>query len=77
MPSRYPRKPVQVRIDESSQVRGTAGQSVQGHPTRYLDENGYRTLWILKAVHDAPIAVAGPSAQAELYAIADHLVLPH
>jgi hypothetical protein len=69
--------PVQVRIDESSQVRGTAGQSVQGHATRYLDENGYRTLWILKAVHDAPIAVAGSSAQAELYAIANHLVLPH
>jgi hypothetical protein len=69
--------PVQVRIDESSQVRGTAGQPVQGHATRYLDENGYRTLWILKAVHDAPIAVAGPSAQAELYAVADHLVLSH
>jgi hypothetical protein len=70
------RPPVQVRLDESSQVRGTAGQPVQGHATRYLDENGYRTLWILKAVHDAPIAVAGPSTQAELYAIADHLVLP-
>jgi hypothetical protein len=68
--------PVQVRSDESGQVRGTAGQPVQGHATRCLDENGYRTLWILKAVHDAPIAVAGPSAQAELYAIADHLVLP-
>ncbi|RSM46002.1 hypothetical protein DMA12_11980 [Amycolatopsis balhimycina DSM 5908] len=69
--------PVQVRIDEAGQVRGTAGQPVQGHATRYLDENGYRTLWILKAVHDAPIAVAGAGAQAELYAIADHLVLPH
>jgi hypothetical protein len=69
--------PVQVRSDEPSQVRGTAGQPVQGHATSYVDENGYRTLWILKAVHDAPIAVAGPSAQAELYAIADHLVLPH
>jgi len=69
--------PVQVQSEESSQVRGTAGQPVQGHETRYLDENGYRTLWILKAVHDAPIAVAGRSAQSELYAIADHLVLPH
>jgi hypothetical protein len=68
--------PVQVRIDEAGQVRGTAGKPVQGHATRYVDENGYRTLWILKAVHDAPIAVAGPGAQAELYAIADHLVLP-
>ncbi|OXM64022.1 hypothetical protein [Amycolatopsis vastitatis] len=69
--------PVQVRIGEAGQVRGTAGEPVQGHATRYLDENGYHTLWILKAVHDAPIAVAGHGAQAELYAIADHLVLPH
>lgn len=68
--------PIQVHSDEAGQVRGTAGQPVQGHETRYLDENGYRTLWILKAVNDAPIAVAGRSAQAELYAIADHLVLP-
>ena len=69
--------PIHVRIDEAGQVRGTAGQAVQGHATRYVDENGYRTLWILKAVNDAPIAVAGSSTQAELYAIADHLVLPH
>ncbi|MFJ1758672.1 hypothetical protein ACIOD2_00040 [Amycolatopsis sp. NPDC088138] len=70
------RPPVQVRTDEAARVRGAAGQSVQGHETRYLDEKGYRTLWVLKAVHDAPIAVVGSSAQAELYAIADHLVLP-
>jgi len=69
--------PVQVRSDEAGQVRGTPGQQVQGHATRYVDENGYRTLWILKAVHDAPIAIAGPGAKAELYAVADHLVLPH
>ncbi|MBE1496006.1 hypothetical protein H4696_003106 [Amycolatopsis lexingtonensis] len=69
--------PVQVRSDEAGQVRGTAGRPVQGHATRYVEEKGYRTLWILDAVHDAPIAVAGPSTQAELYAIADHVVLPH
>jgi hypothetical protein len=69
--------PIQVRIGEAGQVGGTEGQPVQGHATRYLDENGYHTLWILKAVHDAPIAVAGRGTQAELYAIADHLVLPH
>ncbi|MFJ9782790.1 hypothetical protein ACIRSS_24630 [Amycolatopsis sp. NPDC101161] len=68
--------PIQVRVDEADRVRGTAGKTVQGHATRFLDENGYHTLWILKAVHDAPIAVAGRGAQAELYAIADHLVLP-
>ncbi|MEV6823527.1 hypothetical protein [Amycolatopsis sp. NPDC051102] len=68
--------PIHVRTDESGQVRGTAGRPVQGHATRYLDEKGYHTLWILKAVHDAPIAVAGSGTQAELYAVADHLVLP-
>ncbi|WP_410593692.1 hypothetical protein [Amycolatopsis sp. lyj-23] len=68
--------PIQVRSGEADQVRGDAGQPVQGHATRYLDENGYRTLWILEAVHDAPIAIAGRGTQAELYAIAEHLVLP-
>ncbi|WP_103336559.1 hypothetical protein [Amycolatopsis sp. CA-126428] len=69
--------PIHVHVGEPSQVSGTEGPPVQGHATRYQDENGYRTLWILKAVHDAPIAVAGRGAQAELSAIADHLVLPH
>ena len=69
--------PLQVHIGDSSQVRGTPGEPVQGHATRYVDENGYHTLWILKAVNGEPVAVAGRSAQAELYAIADHLVLPH
>ena len=69
--------PLQVHIGDSSQVRGTPGEPVQGHATRYVDENGYRTVWILEAVHGAPIAVAGHSERAELYAIADHLVLPH
>ncbi|MGW5723156.1 hypothetical protein ACWEVP_43780 [Amycolatopsis sp. NPDC003865] len=68
--------PIQVRGDEAGQVRGTAGKPVQGHETRYLDEGGYGTLWILKAVHGEPIAVAGRGGQAELYAVADHLVLP-
>ncbi|GHG31998.1 MULTISPECIES: hypothetical protein [Amycolatopsis] len=66
---------VNVYSGEAVQVSGTAGQPVQGHATRYSDENGYRTLWILKALDEAPIAVAG-GTQAELYAIADHLVLP-
>lgn len=70
------RPAIQVHSAESAQVSGTAGQPVQGHATRYLDENGYRTVWILKAVHGAPIAVAGSRSQEELYAVADHLVLP-
>ncbi|MGV9361092.1 hypothetical protein [Amycolatopsis sp. NPDC003731] len=68
--------PIQVRSDEADRVRGTAGERVQGHETRYEEEKGYHTLWILKAVHGAPIAVAGPGPRAELYAIAEHLVLP-
>ncbi|MEQ0557944.1 hypothetical protein ABJI51_02590 [Amycolatopsis sp. NEAU-NG30] len=67
--------PIQARLGDPGQVHGTAGRPVQGHETRYQEENGYRTLWILKAVHDAPVAVAGSVAQTELYAIADHLVL--
>ncbi|WP_254896735.1 hypothetical protein [Amycolatopsis sp. Hca4] len=68
--------PIQVHTGEAGQVRGTAGRPVQRHATRYEDERGYGTLWILKAVQDTPIAVAGAGSQAELYAIAEHLVLP-
>ena len=56
--------------------RGEAGQPVQGHETRFIDEDGYRSLWILDAVGDSPIVVAGPIPAAELYAIANELVLP-
>ncbi|MDX8148772.1 hypothetical protein SK854_42115 [Lentzea sp. BCCO 10_0061] len=54
----------------------TPGQPVQGHATRYLDENGYRRLWILDAVGGAPVAIAGQVPQADLYDIANRLVLP-
>lgn len=56
---------------------GTPGQPLQGHATRYLDENGYRTLWVLDAVNGAPVTIAGPVPLTDLYDIANRLVLPH
>jgi hypothetical protein len=54
----------------------TPGRPVLGHETRYTDENGYRTLWVLDAVDDAPVTVAGRVPPADLYDIANRLVLP-
>ncbi|GAB3891757.1 hypothetical protein GCM10029964_065450 [Kibdelosporangium lantanae] len=50
---------------------------MQGHETRYTDENGYRRVWVLNAVKGDPIAIAGKVPQAELYDVANRLVLPH
>jgi hypothetical protein len=55
---------------------GTPGRAVQGHPTRYTDENGYLSLYVLDAVHGQPVRVAGRQPLDELYRIADGLVLP-
>lgn len=56
---------------------GTPGQPVQGHETRHLDENGYHRLWVLDAVGDTPVLVAGWVPLTDLYDIANRLVLPH
>jgi hypothetical protein len=55
---------------------GAPGQPVQGHETRYVDENGYHQLWVLDAVDGVPIIIAGRVPQADLYDIANRLVLP-
>ena len=55
---------------------GTPGRQVQGHPTRYADEHGYRSLYVLGAVHGQAVAIAGRLPLSELYKIADGLVLP-
>ncbi len=72
---------VQPSIHVNSAVAGnptgTPGQPVQGHATRYVDENGYHRLWVLDAVGGAPVIIAGRVPQADLYDIADRLVLPH
>jgi hypothetical protein len=55
---------------------GTPGRPVQGHATRYVDENGYVRLWILDAVDGTPVVAAGRVALSDLYAVANNLVLP-
>lgn len=56
---------------------GRPGRPVQGHATRYVDDNGYRTLWVLDAVNGAPVMTAGRVSLEDLYDIANRLVLPH
>lgn len=56
---------------------GTPGQPVQGHATRQVDENGYLQLWVLDAVEGVPVIIAGRVPQADLYDIANRLVLPN
>ena len=65
-----------INVTTSGDPRGPAGRPVQGHQTRYIDENGYRSLWILDAVGDAPVLVAGRVAEGNLYVVAKGLVLP-
>jgi hypothetical protein len=68
--------PIDVGIRDVDAPAGTPGRPVQGHPTRYLDENGYRTLRVLDAVDGYPVAITGAVPQADLYKIANHLILP-
>ena len=67
---------IEVFSADSEMVLGDPGRPVQGHATRLHEDHGHHTVWILDAVHGAPIAVSGVVAPADLYAIADHLVLP-
>ncbi len=67
---------VLVSTTSANGPRGEAGRPVQGHKTRFVDENGYRSLWILDAVAADPVLVAGAVPAADLYAIANDLVLP-
>lgn len=61
----------------STPQSGTPGRAVQGHPTRYTDEGGYRSLYVLGALDEHSVQVAGRLPLAELYKIADGLVLPN
>jgi hypothetical protein len=60
----------------SDRPEGDAGKPVQGHKTRILDEGGYRSLWILGAVGNEAVLISGKAPAAQLYAIADGLILP-
>lgn len=65
-----------INLGTSGDPRGDAGRPVQGHKTRIIDEGGYRSLWILGAVGNEPVLLAGNAPEAKLYAIADGLDLP-
>ncbi|HEV7652576.1 MAG TPA: hypothetical protein VGP26_30850 [Actinophytocola sp.] len=69
--------PITVSSAAMNDPAGTPGRPVQGHATRHVDENGYRTLLVLDAVDGAPVTVAGRVSLTELYGIANRLVLPH
>jgi hypothetical protein len=68
---------ITVNIAVMNDPTGTPGQPVQGHETRYTDENGYHRLSVLDAVKGAPVTVAGRVPQNDLYDIANRLVLPN
>lgn len=69
--------PINVGTAMTNAPTGTPGQPVQGHATRYTDEDGYHRLWVLDAVKGVPVTVAGRVPQNDLYDIANRLVLPH
>ena len=55
---------------------GTAGRTVQGHPTRYRTDRGYTELYVLNAVSGSNLMIGSTLPLTELYRIADGLVLP-
>ncbi len=58
--------------------KGAPGRAVQGHPTRYVDDHGYRQLAVDGAVGKETVVIASNHLpKAQLYKIADGLVLPH
>jgi hypothetical protein len=66
---------IQVTNNSAYEASGVPGHPVQGHKTRYAEQDGI--LWVLDAVHGDPIAISGESSQTVLYDIANHLVLPN
>ncbi|MFD0207521.1 MULTISPECIES: hypothetical protein [Saccharothrix] len=78
------RPPIVVNMDDPNApiTRGgppqpvTPGEPVQGRETVYLESNGYRQLWVLNAVNGTAVRVAGEVPPADLYAVAERLILP-
>jgi hypothetical protein len=68
-----------IHLNESDpkDLPSTPGKPVLGHDTRYVDEDGYHKLFVLDAVDGDPVAIAGEVPVAELYAVANSLVLPN
>lgn len=68
---------VVVTSGPASAPTGTPGRLVQGHPTRYSTDRGYTEFYVLNAVHGDPIMIGSSLPLAQIYRIADGLVLPH
>lgn len=68
--------PVHIGTTTANWATGTPVRPVQGHATRYADEDGHHKLWVLDAVNDDPILIAGSVPPTDLYDIANQLVLP-
>ncbi len=68
--------PINIGTNLAGAPTGSAGRTVQGHRTRIQDDHGYRTVTVLDAVYGAPVALSGRVPLAELYRVADGLVLP-
>lgn len=71
----YPQ--ININPSRAKDTPATPGEPVQGHETRYGDSKGYLSLYVLDAVHGDPVVVAGKVPLAQLYDIANRLVLPN
>lgn len=68
-----------VGTGSTNEPPGTPGRPVLGHQTRHADEDGSAELWVLDAVGDRAIRIAGVGAPApleKLYGVAESLRLP-
>jgi len=68
---------INIYTADERDVTGTAGQPVQGHETRYVDESGYLKLFVVDAVKGKSVAIAGSVPLADLYDIGNRLILPN
>lgn len=67
---------IHINFGRADDIPATPGQPVQGRETRHDDNQGYLRLFVLDAVHGESVVVAGKVPLAELYDIANRLVLP-
>jgi hypothetical protein len=68
---------IHVSNTAADKATGTPGRPVQGRETRHVsEEGGGQRLWVLDAVDGAAVTLMGDVPVAELYEIADRLVLP-
>jgi hypothetical protein len=68
--------PIFVNTPVGDGPPSTVGEPVQGRETRYVKEEGGYRVWVLDAVDGGPITVDGDVPLADLYEVANRLVLP-